>query len=270
MKLREGEFYGQTAQTLGASGFRFTEKHYKTDAELPAHSHELSHFCFVLDGLYAERIGSRSYERAPTALVFYPPDVNHAEKHGSAGRHFLVEIDAQNLERVRDYGARLTDPVLLADDAALWLASRMYREFRDVDEFSGLVLESSCFELLVNASRSRRPTSERRPPKWLVRVKEYVCDNFVEPPGLSELARAAGVHPTHLARSFRRFENCTIGDYVRRIRIEKAKQLMMSTKASLAEIALAAGFADQTHFTRSFKRSTGMTPAGFRSIFKPR
>ena len=144
----------------------------------------------------------------------------------------------------------------------------MYREFIERDEFSGLALESISTELLITASRQLSQTIDRKPPHWLKRVKEFLHENFAVPPSLDELANAAGVHPTHLARVFRLFENCTIGDYIRQIRIESACQKMISSKDSLVEIALDAGFADQTHFNRSFKRIIGMKPTEFRNIFK--
>src|SRR3982751_2742541 len=123
MKLKPGQFYGETSQSLSANGFRFTEKSYSSSARLPLHSHELSHFCFVLAGKYNERISSSRFERGPSALVFYPPDVSHAEEHFTNGRHFLVEIDAAVLERVRDYGTRLDEPAMLALESSLWLAA---------------------------------------------------------------------------------------------------------------------------------------------------
>jgi AraC family transcriptional regulator len=92
-------------------------------------------------------------------------------------------------------------------------------------------------------------------------------ENFSEPPGLNELAKAVDVHPTHLARVFRQFERRTVGDYIREVRIDYARERMLGSNEPLAEIALAAGFADQTHFTRTFKRITGMTPAEFRRLF---
>jgi AraC family transcriptional regulator len=101
-------------------------------------------------------------------------------------------------------------------------------------------------------------------------VKEFLRESFSEPPALDELAKAAGVHPTHLARVFRQFERCTVGDYIRKVRIEYARERMLTSHESLVEIALAAGFADQTHFTRSFKRLTGTTPSEFRRIFATR
>ena len=270
LKLKAGQFYGKTSQTLSANGFRFTEKAYSSRATLPTHAHELSHFCFVLSGSYRETIAGKLFERGPAALVYYPPDVSHGEEHATHGRHFLVEIDFKGLEKVRDYGASLCEPVLLGGTSSLWLAARMYREFRERDGFSALVLESISTELLIAASRQNTQRAERKSPPWLDTVKEFLHESFAEPPGLDELAKAAGVHPTHLSRVFRQFEHCTVGDYVREVRIGYARRRMLSSHEPLVEIALAAGFADQTHFTRSFKRLTGMTPSEFRRIFAAR
>jgi len=270
LKLKAGQFYGTTSQAVAASGFRFTEKAYSPRATLPTHAHELSHFCFVLAGNYKESIAGRIFEREPTALVYYPPDVSHAEKHFTQGRHFLVEIDFKGLERVMDYGAHLSEPALLRNDSSLWLAARMYREFSEQDGFSALVLESIATELLIETSRQDARKAERKPPPWLERVKEFLRENFSEPPCLDDLAKAVNVHPTHLARVFRQYERCTVGDYIRQVRINYARQRMLSSNEPLVEIALAAGFADQTHFTRSFKRLTGITPSEFRRIFARR
>jgi AraC family transcriptional regulator len=270
MKLKAGEFYGTTAKEFAANSFRFTEKSYSPRARLPVHSHEFAHFCLVLSGDYEERIGSRQFARLPSALVYYPPDVSHAEEHKSIGRHFLVEIDFAGLTRVREYGGGLDAPVLLVGTSSLSLAARMYSEFNQRDIYSALALESISTELLIAASREHLVRNERKAPVWLGRVKDHLHENYHEPPGLSELASAAGVHPTHLARVFRQFENCTAGEYVRRIRIDEVQKRIVNSNAPLVEIALEAGFADQTHLTRSFKQATGMTPSEFRRVFKPR
>lgn len=270
LKLRAGEFYGETSQALMASGFRFTEKAYPNRLQIPKHSHELSHFCFVLSGNYQEQIERKTDERTPTALVYYPPDVSHAEKHNSNGTHFLVEIDGKNLERVKDYGAKLNEPISMANNESLWIAARMYREFSTRDAFSALALESLTTELLIFASRQTLKTNERKRPLWLEKTIEILRENSAEPFNLTDLAEFVGVHPTHLARVFRQFEHCTISDYIRKVRIENARQKIISSDESLVEIALNTGFADQTHFTRSFKNVVGLTPKEFRNIFKTR
>lgn len=268
MRLKAGKFYGRTAQQLSADGCRFTEKTYASESAIPAHSHELAHFCFVVGGNYEEMIGRKVFERQPSALVYYPPDVGHAERHFSSGRHFLIEIDRTGLERVCDYGAVLDRTVMLGGERPLRLVTRMYREFIRRDRYSPLVLESITTELLVEASRKNMVSREAVPPVWLQRVLEYLHENYPDPAGLSKLAEIAEVHPTHLARVFRQFQKCTAGEYLRRIRIENARHRLVYTNKDLVQIALETGFSDQSHFTRSFKKVTGITPSAYRRIFK--
>ena len=75
------------------------------------------------------------------------------------------------------------------------------------------------------------------------------------------------MHPVHLAREFRRFQRCTIGEYIRQLRIERACRQLHASDEPLATIASAVGFSDQSHFSRTFKRLIGMTPAGYRATF---
>jgi AraC family transcriptional regulator len=82
--------------------------------------------------------------------------------------------------------------------------------------------------------------------------------------GLAEIAAEVGVHPVHLASTFRRYFHHTMGDYQRQLRVEFACRQLASGCASLGEIALAAGFADQSHFVRVFKRHLGITPGAYR------
>ncbi len=85
-------------------------------------------------------------------------------------------------------------------------------------------------------------------------------------PSLSEIAGAAGVHPVHLSREFRRFYACTVSDFMRKLRIEHASHLLADTETPLAEIAMICGFADQSHFSAVFKREVGLTPSRFRNV----
>jgi AraC family transcriptional regulator len=91
-----------------------------------------------------------------------------------------------------------------------------------------------------------------------------VHDRFNDPLSLEAIAAAVGVHPSHLARVFRQQHQCTVGEYVRRLRLEFACHHLTTSDTPLAEIALAAGFADQSHFTKTFRRHIGTPPAQFR------
>jgi AraC-like DNA-binding protein len=125
---------------------------------------------------------------------------------------------------------------------------------------SALVLESILLNALASAARSRTPRGLRRPP-WLVRAKELLHDRALEAPRLDDIARTVGVHPGHLSREFRRFFGVVPGEYLRQLRVDHAARQLAETDAPMLEIALGAGFADQAHFARAFRRAMGHSPA---------
>jgi AraC family transcriptional regulator len=76
------------------------------------------------------------------------------------------------------------------------------------------------------------------------------------------------VHPVHLAQTFHKTYQCTVGDYVRKLRIEYACHELAASAKPIVDIALAAGFCDQSHFTRTFKRSIGAAPSQYRESLR--
>jgi AraC family transcriptional regulator len=93
-------------------------------------------------------------------------------------------------------------------------------------------------------------------------------ERLPEAPALSGIAAEVGVHPAHLAHEFRRFYGTTAGEYLRRIRVEHAARVVAQTALPLSEVAAAAGFYDQSHFSNAFKRATGATPGQYRAAFR--
>jgi AraC family transcriptional regulator len=91
---------------------------------------------------------------------------------------------------------------------------------------------------------------------------------FTEGIRTAEVADAVGVHPAHLARVFRNHFKLSMGSYVRGLRLDWAARELIRSNTSLSAVALAAGFADQSHFTRFFKRHTGLTPYGYRQAMR--
>jgi AraC family transcriptional regulator len=144
------------------------------------------------------------------------------------------------------------------------LALRIHREFQLQDDASALALEGLLLEFLAEAWRWHLTANQRRPPRWAEQAREMLHARFAENLPLSFLAEAVGVHPVYLASAFRRHYGRSIGTYLRQLRVDYACRQLATTAAPLAEVALAAGFADQSHFSRVFKAHTGLTPAAFR------
>jgi AraC family transcriptional regulator len=95
-------------------------------------------------------------------------------------------------------------------------------------------------------------------------VREILHESFDSSLTMSVIAQEVGVHPGHLSRTFRQYFKQTPGEYVRRIRVDAAANLLAKSSFSIAEIAEIAGFADQSHLTKCFLRERGVTPNAYR------
>lgn len=148
-----------------------------------------------------------------------------------------------------------------------WLGHRLYQEFHHDDDVSALALEGLVFEILAEAARARTALNDTS-PRWLKQAEDFLRDNFTQAFRFDEVATAAGIHPVHLARVFRKKNGCTIGEYIRRLRLDFAAKEIVATDTQLGEIAIAAGFADQSHLTKTFKTQFGVTPSEYRRLHR--
>ncbi|GAB3221302.1 chromate resistance protein [Algoriphagus aestuariicola] len=104
-------------------------------------------------------------------------------------------------------------------------------------------------------------------PEWAKELKEIIQDQIDTNLSLSlrQLSESLNVHPSYLSREFSKyFDDLSFGDYIRKLRIEKAIVLLQDPKHSLSEIAYLTGFSDQSHFNRIFKKYTGKNPSEYR------
>jgi len=249
--------------------FSLVESVYPASSVMARHTHELAHISIVLRGAYAERYGRKERLAAPSLLVIHPPDEDHSVVFKSAGaRVFSIHLKPLWLERVRDYSKVLDSPADFSGGYPASLALRLYREFRETDEVAPLMIESLALEIIAAATRHAVTPCGQKTPRWLEQAREMLHATFAGQVTLAGVARAVGVHPVYLASGFRKHYRCTVGEYVRRLRIEAACREVSGTDAPLCEIAPAVGFYDQSHFTNVFKRHTGMTPAQYRAAFR--
>lgn len=249
------------------AGFSVKKFAQPPSRRLPWHEHAAASLCFVVSGSYTERTrsGSSLKQCGPRAMVFKPAGECHSDDFGSAGATcLLIEVEPARLAALAPVANLFAEPRLEHSARLGVLGHRLYGEFGSEDACSALAVEGLILEILAEASRSVVDAGEARPPAWLLKAYELVHASFCESLSLSSVARQVGIHPSHLARSWRRHYRQSIGDSVRKLRIELAAQDLAGTTTSLTEIGLKLGFFDQSHFSRVFTRQTGMTPAQYR------
>jgi AraC family transcriptional regulator len=260
MNLRRGEFFGHEVTTGQMGDFALSLTRYEAGTSIPWHTHNETYVTFVMHGGYHERLSGAARECGIRAAVVHPAGERHADEFTHAAVCLNVQPDAGWLRTVASRGAVIDAPLLLASSGASQIALRLGRELNGRDSFSPMVIEGLMLELF--AETARQPEA-RCVLAWLRSVRQTVVSRFRERLSLASLATAAGVHPTHLARAFRQHYGCTIGELQRELRIEYAMQRMAAGDTPGA-VAADAGFADQSHLTRTFRAVAGSTPAAFR------
>jgi AraC family transcriptional regulator len=268
VRMAFGRHFGWAVETRDVGGFalgRFTPMMAKREVRL--HRHEEAHFVFVLRGVY-ETSAAPPPDASLPRVIYSPPGAVHrdgfADPDLSRSAFASLSVPGEALAAVATE-SQLPDREVCLPASAIGLVHQLLTEAQGHDDLSGAIAEAHGFELLRRTGREREAEADGA-PGWLRRACELLRDTAcgVGPKSVAEIAGEVGVHPVHLARRFRRSFGMAPGEYVRRCRLERARRLMRRSTAPLAEIAAAAGFTDQSHFSNAFRKSFGISPGVFR------
>jgi AraC family transcriptional regulator len=250
-------------EPLSLSGLRLTRTYRAPRLSLAKHSHECTNIALCVRGVFHETLGGTWHEVSPKTLISRPAGEPHANRYGPQAAWCLIfEVLPPAVDRIRPSWPMFQGPLIHSGENVAAMAARIDREFLTRDSLSAMAIESLFYELIVQVARQKETDRSRR-LGWLDRARDLLHDRFLSDIDLVQIAEAAGVSPPHLCRSFRRYFHTTPGEYVRDLRIGHAIQLLKDGMP-LAQVAIACGFYDQSHFSRAFKRRFGVPPAKFR------
>ncbi len=250
---------------LDVGDLALTERKSPAGCRIEPHGHERTTITFMVGGSCVEQVGRRSLDCGPRSVRILPAGEVHTQLCPVDTRCLTIEIAARRMEEIRRYSHVFDRRFVVESRLASLLAARVYREFRRADGASLLSMEGLVLELLGEVTRDGARSLAPDVPGWLRRAREVIEARFTEELSLVTLAGELGVHPTYLARMFRRHYGWTMAERVRELRLTYAMKQLAESERSLADVAAAAGFYDQSHLNRVVKRFTGLTPAQLRT-----
>jgi AraC family transcriptional regulator len=261
--LGSGEFFGRMVTAAEWEPFRMSETRYARGALLPWHRHDESYLTFVLAGGYRERSVRQTQSCAARSIVLHPAGETHEDDFSEQPARCLNVVLAPSFTaRLGAAAVPLERGGMIEGAHVASIGARLAAELRRSDTASQLMVEGLLLELFGTLARS---STDSRGPAWLEEAHAILQRRFTEKLSLGSLAELVGVHPVHLARAFRKRFGMSVGERVRALRLELALEQVMGG-IPLAEVATAAGFADQSHFTRAFTRAYGASPAEYRRV----
>ncbi len=262
----DSEAAGEVVRRRSIGSFTLSENVYPAGMTLASHAHRETLITFVIEGCFEERYASGSMICRPGTVRYLPAGEPHSNQIEFELRCLHVSSEAEVFDRLARQSVVPNKPAQINGLTATWLANRLYAEFSREDTASAMAIEGLVLAILAEIARGESRPNTMLVPEWLRQATEIVESRFLERLSLAEIASEVGVHYVHLSRQFHKYNRCTIGELIRRRRVQYASHLLAHSQTPLAEIALICGFSDQSHLSFLFKRYMGVSPSKFRSL----
>jgi AraC family transcriptional regulator len=257
---------GETLRVRNIGPFTLSEKVYAAGVVLPSHSHREAHITFLIEGAFRERYSGSAMTCRPGAVRFLPAGEVHSNEIESELRCLEIITGQAFLDQLAGQPVVPRKPAQINGLTATWLANRLYAELSREDQASSIAIEGLVLAILAEIARAETKPTSMLVPAWLKQATEIVESRFLERLSLAEIAAEVGVHYVHLSRQFHKYNRCTVGELIRKRRVQYASHLLAHSQTPLAEIALICGFSDQSHLSFLFKRYMGVSPSKFRGL----
>ena len=260
--LKKGEYLAPVYKTIDLKPLTVGITEYPFETKTGVwHYHEKALMSFVLEGGNLERRKNKEIERTTGSINFYHSYELHQNIYKVfPSKHFSIEIDSSFLW---DYDIEETDIEVAIENKPFFklLFIKILKEIIIEKEVGSESVEMLFLDLVsVNKVKSKIMGKK---PSWVKIVEELLNDNWDIFPSLKELSRAANVHPVTISSNFEQYFTCTYGEYMRKLKVDRAIDLIRNSKQSFTQIAYICGFSDQSHFTRVFKNQTGLLPSQY-------
>lgn len=259
---------GRRATRAVAGPFEISKLFFPPAYRQEPFSPERGYVVVPLEGAVCKTFLGDSTTLSTGTVSTLPAGAAHSSRFAPGGAEVLVIRSA--VEEVTELDTLVRRRRHERVAASTHLGRRLAGELEAVDAGTSLALEGLVLQFLATASRGVLEPSPRRCAAWLGTVRELLDEEAPEPLSISGLAARVGRRPAHVARAFRQEYGVTVAQYARSARLEWARRQLAESDATITQIAVAAGYVDQSHFTRAFGQHVGTTPARYREAARRR
>lgn len=253
---------------ISGRGLRSTEFYISAVPREVKHAHALGRLFLIYEGTIVDRLEGREEVCEAGHLLFRPFNLCHEFHFEKMPVRFIaIEIEPELQGEFDLLFERPLDPARVGLKMFGEAVHLIREEIRIADYASPLAIHAAVCTIVAIAARAMRQGHRR--PSWIDRAVTLIDQQFTKPIGVGSIAIEVGLSPQHLSSRFKAETGCTVGEYIRRRRLEQARRLLAQTSTCLTDIAAQVGFYDQSHFARAFRSHIGETPAQFRRRLRP-
>ena len=259
-----------TPNTLGSSqvllcrdGLTVSTVRLSAGRRFASHLHQLDQLCVVLQGHYEESCEASRVSLHPGSVVWRRAGKQHTNTVGTEEvQAILADIEPQ---RSRQLTLSSMGPAAYFVPGTF---DEIHRELLHETHHRSNPASHVAMEALVCLLAARVSRHGQLPnaamPEWLCQAMELIRSEYSRSLSLSEIAAASGVHRVTLAVAFRHYVGRSVGTYITDLRVAHARRELQATHRPIAEIAQEAGFYDESHMGRVFRRRFRVSPGAFR------
>ncbi|MDW8849650.1 helix-turn-helix transcriptional regulator [Flavobacterium sp. MMLR14_040] len=263
-ELQKEKYLGNTKKIFdNTQGIAVVETEYQNKVYEGWHSHNNAHITLFLKGGTTEKRKNFSETLGPGSLLFYHSDELHLNQDTLfPSRNINIEIEEKLLKELQISESTIEKSVQNAT-LTKFIILKIFKESLVSDAFSGDTINMLFAQLSNSNAHMER---FEKSPFWVKSLSELLNDCWNENPNLQDLAQVLNLNPITISKHFPKYFGCTLGEYMRRIKINRSLSLIQSNPGNLTEIAFQCGFSDQSHFIRTFKNQTGFLPKQFQKL----
>jgi len=258
LSFSKGQYSGKIEKLQFFKGITLGSTSYQEDeSQSSMHFHQNPHISLLLQGHHLEKRKGREYNRKPGDIIFCRAGERHQFLTAQSARNINIELDQDFLQQY-EISENQIEQALNQLDVKLKIL-KMFHEL----SIQGKEMETSIQILLLDLLHREKKERSTSPPPWFDSLIALMHESWMDTLSLEELSQQLGVHPVSISKYFTKFLGCTFMEYRRKLKVSKSLEFIKNSQLSITEIAYQAGFADQSHFSRSFKSMVGFTPKAF-------